>query len=89
MVYAPSTVIARYDKQIGDSLLGDKTHSMIFDNSKIRSFVPDFDPQIQFREGAKEIVKWYRENTIDKAPDERINTLMDTIINDLAKAGWI
>jgi len=89
LVYAPSTVIARYNKRIGDSLLGDKTHSMIFDNAKIRSFVPDFNPQIQFREGAKEIVKWYRENTMDKAPDEEINALMDTIVNDLEKAGWI
>ena len=89
LVYAPSTVIARYNKRIGDSLLGDKTHSMIFDNAKIRSFVSDFNPQIQFREGAKEIVKWYRENTMDKAPDEEINALMDTIVNDLEKAGWI
>ena len=38
VVYAPSDIIAEYHKDMGDSLLGDKTHSMIFDNSKIKSF---------------------------------------------------
>jgi nucleoside-diphosphate-sugar epimerase len=49
IVHIPSEVIAKYDRAIGDSLLGDKTHSMIFDNSKIRSFVPDFDCVIHSR----------------------------------------
>jgi len=86
LVHVPSDLIARYDKRIGDSLLGDKAHSMIFDNTKIRQFVPDFNPQISFRQGAKEIVKWYKENTINKEPDERINNFMNKIIQDLREA---
>jgi DNA-binding ferritin-like protein len=31
----------------------------------------------------------YRENTMDRAPDEEINALMDTIVNDLEKTGWM
>jgi nucleoside-diphosphate-sugar epimerase len=34
LVHVPSDLIAAYDKDWGDSLLGDKTHSMIFDNAR-------------------------------------------------------
>jgi len=64
-------------------LLGDKSHSMIFDNSKIRKLVPDFNPTTLFSQGAKEIVKWYHENTIRKEPNEEINNFMDKIIDDI------
>ena len=89
LVHVPSDIIARYDKRIGDSLLGDKAHSMIFDNSKIRQFVPDYNPQIPFHQGVKEIVNWYKKNTINKEPDEHINKLMDQIIQDLLEAKLI
>ncbi|MEJ2056146.1 MAG: SDR family oxidoreductase, partial [Calditrichaceae bacterium] len=56
IVHIPSEVIARYHKDWGDSLLGDKTHSMIFDNSKIKKFVPDFKAKIPFAQGAGEII---------------------------------
>lgn len=85
IIHIPSDIIAKYDQTTGDGLLGDKAHSMIFDNSKIRKLVPDFDPQISFRQGAKEIVKWYIENTMQKAPDQGINLLMDTIIHDYSR----
>ena len=51
--------MARYDAGWGDSLLGDKAHCAIFDNSKIRGIVPGFAAEIPFAEGAREIVAWY------------------------------
>jgi len=82
IIHIPSEVIAKYDQNIGDGLLGDKAHSMIFDNSKISKMVPDFNPKISFQEGAMEIVKWYTENTSQNEPDQQINHLMNTIIRD-------
>ena len=82
LIHVPSDVIARYDREIGDGLLGDKAHSMIFNNTKIKQFVPDFNPQISFRQGAKEIVKWHEENPMPEKYDEHINTLMEKIIRD-------
>ena len=82
LIHVPSDVIARYDREIGDGLLGDKAHSMIFANTKIKQFVPDFNPQISFRQGAKEIVKWHEENPMPEKYDEHINTLMEKIIRD-------
>ena len=37
----PSDVIARFDPDWGAGLLGDKAHSMIFDNTKIKRVVPE------------------------------------------------
>jgi nucleoside-diphosphate-sugar epimerase len=82
IVHIPSNIIARYNRILGDGLLGDKSHSMIFDNRKIRKLVPDFNPTISFRQGAKEIVKWYNENTRQKEPDKEINEFMDKITSD-------
>ena len=36
LVHVPSEIIARFDPELGAGLLGDKAHSVIFDNSKIR-----------------------------------------------------
>ncbi|MCU0488485.1 MAG: SDR family oxidoreductase [Anaerolineales bacterium] len=59
LVHIPSERIGAYDPMWGASLLGDKSHSMIFDNSKIRRLVPDFQPRIPFWQGAREIIAWY------------------------------
>ncbi|ULC58557.1 NAD-dependent epimerase/dehydratase family protein [Flaviramulus sp. BrNp1-15] len=81
LVTIPSEFIAKYDKNIGDSLLGDKMYSMIFDNSKIKKLVPEFNPQISFHDGVKEIVAWYNkpENQI---VDEHFNAITDKMIAD-------
>ena len=85
LVHVPSDIIARYDKATGNGLLGDKAHSMIFDNAKIRSLVPDFNPQIPFREGVKEIVKWHGENAALQKIDEHVNGFMDRIVRDFSQ----
>jgi nucleoside-diphosphate-sugar epimerase len=42
------------------NLLGDKSVSAIFDNSKIRRFVPDFNPTIRFADGIKRTIAWFQ-----------------------------
>jgi len=84
IVHIPSEVIVKYNNEIGDGLLGDKAHSMLFDNSKIKRFVPDFSPLVKFKDGAKEVIKWYKENTITEEVDKDINDFMDLIIADYA-----
>ncbi len=80
--HVPSDVIATYDQEMGDGLLGDKTHSMIFDNSKIKALVPEFDATIPFDRGAQEIVAWYESEPARQVVDERLNELMTKIILD-------
>ncbi|NDP21925.1 MAG: NAD-dependent epimerase/dehydratase family protein [Paludibacter sp.] len=83
LVHIPSEIIVKYNKEIGDGLLGDKSHSMIFDNSKIRKFVPEFNPQMKLKDGAKEIVKWFNENTMHIEIDNNFNNFMEKNIADI------
>jgi nucleoside-diphosphate-sugar epimerase len=85
LVHIPSEIIAKYDETIGAGLLGDKAHSMIFDNSKIREFVPEFNPAISFHQGAKEIVSWYNESIHTHSIDAHVNRLMDTMVHDFSQ----
>ena len=80
LVHVPSDVIARYDKDWGDGLLGDKAHSMIFDNSKIRRVVPDFNPKIPFSEGARQIVEWHLADPARQVVDAEFDALNDRMI---------
>jgi nucleoside-diphosphate-sugar epimerase len=82
IIHIPSDIIAKYNPQLAEGLLGDKTHSMLFDNSKIKRFVPDYNPQVKFKEGAKEIIKWYMENTFNEGVDKNMNDFMEKIIAD-------
>ncbi len=84
LVHVPSDVIARADAEWGDGLLGDKAHSVIFDNSKIKAAVPDFNPTIGFHEGAREIAAFHQDNP-DFAPlDPARNALIERLIEQFS-----
>lgn len=80
LVHVPSDLIAAYDPRWGASLLGDKAHSMIFDNSKIKRIVPDFKATIPFARGAEEIIAWYDADPARQTVNEELNQTMDQII---------
>ena len=84
IIHIPSEIIAQYDSEFGAGLLGDKMNSVLFDNSKIKKLVPDFNPQTKFREGAKVLVKWYLENTKHLPVDSRIDALMERMVGDFS-----
>ncbi|NQT61720.1 MAG: NAD-dependent epimerase/dehydratase family protein [Candidatus Marinimicrobia bacterium] len=87
MVHIPSDIIATYDPVFGEGLLGDKTHSMIFDNSKIKALVPDFSAEIPFEQGAREIVAWYEADAARQKIDQHLNGLFDKMIQDYSAVG--
>jgi nucleoside-diphosphate-sugar epimerase len=80
-LHIPSDFIARHDPEMGANLLGDKSHSVIFDNSKIRGLVPGFAPGIPFQRGVREIVQWYEQNAGWQVVDQRIDSTIDAIID--------
>lgn len=86
-VHVPSEIIAKYDPDWGASLLGDKAHSVIFDNSKIKRLVPEFNPQITFEQGSHEIVEWADTDPAMQVVDAEANALFDKIIADIGAVG--
>jgi len=81
LLHVPSSLIAASDPEIGAGLLGDKAHSVIFDNSKIKSFVPDYCARIPFSRGAAEIIEWYDADPSRQVIDEKYNQLLDHFID--------
>ena len=62
------------------NLLGDKAVSTIFDNSKIKRFVPGFDAKITFKVGIKKTVQWFEADPSRMVIDEGNNRLIDTVL---------
>jgi len=80
LVHVPSEVINAYDPNWGAGLLGDKTHSVIFDNTKIKRLAPDFACTIPFTRGAEEILAWYDADPARQRIDANFDALSDKII---------
>ncbi len=79
LVHVPSEVIAAADPRWGASLLGDKTHSMVFDNAKVRALVPGWHAVIPFERGAREIADWYLADPARQVTDPAMDALMDKL----------
>lgn len=80
LVHVPSEVIARNVPHREGGLLGDKTNSSIFDNTKIKRAVPGWNATIPFARGAEEIVAWYDEDPSRQKVDPDQDRLEDELI---------
>lgn len=80
-IYIPSDFIAKINPGMGAGLLGDKACSGIFDNSKIKSYVPGWNAVIPFREGARRLVEWFDADPARKSIDDQVNRDMEEIIS--------
>ncbi len=63
------------------SLIGDKASSVVFDNSKIKSFVPDFCAKVSYAEGVKRTIDWFDADPRRKEIDEDANATWDKLID--------
>ena len=84
IVHVPSDVIAAHDPDWGAGLLGDKAHSMVFDNAKVKSVVPGWRAVVPFERGAREIARWYTSDPGGprQVIDEKLDALMDRLADD-------
>jgi nucleoside-diphosphate-sugar epimerase len=80
IVHVPSEFIAAVAPALRGPLLGDKAHSLVFDNRKIKRLVPEFVARIPFHAGVQRALQWF-----DAAPARKIvrpdtHALLDRII---------
>jgi nucleoside-diphosphate-sugar epimerase len=80
LVHVPSDMIAAFDPDWGAGLLGDKAHSMVFDNTKIKRLVPDYCAVIPYSEGARRQIAWYDEDPKRRVIESGTNALFDRIV---------
>ena len=79
-IHIPSAFIARLVPWQEGNLLGDKAQSAIFDNRKIKQFVPGFRATIPFRTGIRQTVQWFEENPDRCRINPATNAMMDAVI---------
>jgi len=80
-VFIPSTLLARYDADVFEGpLLGDKANAGVFDTSKLRAAVPDFNPTRRFKDTVAESIEWFRADASRREIDSDANALWDDVI---------
>ena len=79
LVHVPSDAIAAADPDWGAGLLGDKAHSMIFDNAKVRALVPGWRAVIPFEQGAREIADWHLADPARQVTNASLDAVMDKL----------
>ncbi len=81
LVHIASDFIGDFDPGLRESLEGDHAVSAVFDNTKIKTFNPDFKWEVPFEEGAKRIVKWFdADPAVRETADEEWDQKMDNLI---------
>jgi nucleoside-diphosphate-sugar epimerase len=80
MVHIPSDFIAAFDPNAIGTLVGDKSNSVVFDNSKIKRFVPDYNCEVTWAEGCRRTLAWFEAHPEFQTIDEDASRLWDTII---------
>jgi nucleoside-diphosphate-sugar epimerase len=81
LVHVASETIAAHSEELGPNLLGDRSHSVVFDNTKIKSLVPDYCATVPFADGAREIVDWYDANPDLQVVNQQFMELSDKLTN--------
>ena len=80
IVHIPSETIAAVDPGLGKELLCDKRHPLVFDNAKLKRFVPGFEATLSFAEGIERSLAWFNADSARKTVDAERDALLDRII---------
>jgi nucleoside-diphosphate-sugar epimerase len=80
IVHIPSDFIVACLPDKEGSLLGDKSLSVVFDNTKIKRFVPGYCATTSFAEGIRRSLAWFDANPSRKRIDQDANAVLDKLI---------
>ncbi len=79
IVHIPSDILANYFDLKGE-LLGDKTSTVIFDNSKIKRLVPGFTANVRFDQGVRTTLEYISNHPECQTPDPEFDSWTDKMI---------
>lgn len=87
IVCVPTETLVRYNPDWAGPLLGDKTWSVMFDNSKVKSVAGDFDCTVSLAEGLASAARHYRRRAASYQPDQKRHALLDRIVAEQSALG--
>lgn len=87
IVHVATDFIVSVHPQLAGSLLGDKAESILFDNRKIKRFVPGFHASIPYREGIARTLAWFEADPARQRIVDANNALHDRILEAYGALG--
>jgi nucleoside-diphosphate-sugar epimerase len=85
LIHIPSDFIAACLPSTLGGLLGDKAVSVVFDNTKIKRFVPGYCATTPFGQGIRRTLAWFDADPARKVIDAEANTTWDKLIEAYEK----
>jgi nucleoside-diphosphate-sugar epimerase len=82
LVHVPSELfpVVAPDWFWSELLLGDLSHSAVFDNAKIRRFVPSFAPRLTFHRAARRMIDWQQAHRAEAAADPATDAVLERVV---------
>ena len=87
IVHIPTDFLVELFPLAKDKLRGDKAEHGVFDNTKIKRFVPDFECKKSFRTAIRQSVAWYNADPSRKKPDPEQDRLIESWIAAWRRSG--
>ena len=81
IVHLSSDIIQAVYPDIGTPLLGDLSHSAVYDNSKIRRLVPDYRARTNWAEGVARSIAWFDADPARRVVNAELNAKLDRLIS--------
>lgn len=81
VVHIPSDLLVAHDPEKLGTLIGDKSNSVVFDNSKIKRFVPEFHCEVGWAEGVRRSLAWFESHPEFQTVDDDAVRAWDQIIS--------
>jgi len=85
IVHIPSDFMVACLPAMEGTLIGDKSVSVVFDNTKIKRFIPDYVATTRFAQGIRQSLAWFDADPGRKLIDSEANATWDRLINGYEK----
>ncbi|MBE5967540.1 MAG: SDR family oxidoreductase [Lachnospiraceae bacterium] len=81
IVHIPSEALAKANPDFEGGLLGDKSHTVLFDNTKLKRLVPGFTATVRFDQGVRSTLKYILSHKELQIPDPEFDAWTDRMIH--------
>jgi nucleoside-diphosphate-sugar epimerase len=86
LVHIPSDLLIAWDPVLEGTLLGDKSHTTLFDNSKLRRIVPGFRPAVAYRDGVQRTLNWFDADATRRRLPSSENEFIELVLKAYRKS---
>ena len=72
--------------ELGPNLIGDKACTVVFDNTKLKKAVPEFNPVVRFDQGVRRTVEYIKSHPEHQKEEPEFDAWCDRVIDAIEKA---